>query len=70
MSGNGGYVWHPISENPPKTGTYLVFAPSADPNVPLRTIAFWHSRDSKWLQLAPVWLGALTHWAPFPEDPK
>jgi hypothetical protein len=58
-----------MSEKPKKNGLYLVCAPSLDPKMPFRHMAFYRS-DSGWSGLVPVWLQALSHWMPYPELPR
>lgn len=49
---------------------FLVCAPSADPNLPFRNLAFWDNDKKVWYGLIAYWLQALTHWCEFPELPS
>lgn len=60
--------WHPISENPPCFGIFIVWAKSADPEKPFRHMSFF-SPDEGWYGLVPVWQKAISHWHPLPDDP-
>ena len=56
---------------PPKTGTYLIYAPSADPNSPLIVSCWWEDGTEfpKGWGLVEVWRDAVTHWMPLPPPP-
>jgi len=54
--------WISVDDKLPlKEGTYLVHAPSQDPDRPLIGVDWW---DGKWSLLPDVWLEAITHWQP------
>lgn len=49
-------------------GPVIVFAPSADPHRPLKTVAWW---DGESLTHIPfVWVDAVTHIRPMPRGPE
>lgn len=58
---------------PASAGPYPVFAPSADPAKPLRTVAWYEPSGGEWPSgwsgLVREWYVAVTHWMEWPEDP-
>ncbi len=64
-------TWIPVAERlPDKDALYIVCAPSADPDRPMLSIAWYDPRGFGWSLLAGVWIEALTHWMPMPEPPS
>lgn len=55
---------------PVREQRYLVFCPSADPDAPLYTAAWYHPDTGEWSLIHPYWASAITHWAELtpPED--
>lgn len=58
---------------PEKSGSYMLFAPAADPRYPLYAVAWYEIPGSGtrpgWHGLAKPWLGAITHWME-PQPPE
>ncbi len=61
--------WVRCSDRLPEgEGLFLVYAPSADPESPFVSIA-WYV-DGGWCLIAEVWSQAITHWMELPEGPE
>lgn len=62
--------WREISTDglPTEDAQYIIFAPSADPDHPLKTIA-WFTPGFGWSLLTDEFIQALTHWMPMPQNP-
>src|SRR5690554_4079074 len=61
--------WVSVKSAEPQEGYWLVYAPSADEEKPLRTCAWWHAEEKRWGLIHPYWAKSITHWAEWPEDP-
>ena len=62
--------WVPCLEAMPAQETsYLVHAPSADPDEPMISLA-WYRPGYGWSGLPRVWCDAITHWMRKPNPPK
>ncbi len=61
--------WIPISKPPKKSGIYLVCAPTLDPKIPLRQLAFYFHEEKEWAGVVPYWVKYLTHYMPYPKTP-
>lgn len=55
---------------PEQEGTYLIYAPSADPDSPLIFVAWWSLGDKMWHLIPAHWARAVTHWMPLPAPPS
>lgn len=53
---------------PTEDAKYIVFAPTADPEIPLKTVA-WYSPEYGWSLINEYWIPYITHWMPMPADP-
>ena len=68
--------WRKLSDGPPpKSGPYIIHAPSADPDAPLICIAWWEDGSTPplskgWSLMIDSFIPAITHWMPLPEPPK
>jgi hypothetical protein len=64
-------MWIKCSDRlPSESGKYIILAPSADPDKPLITIAWFEpSVVFGWSLLTPHWIIATTHWMPLPTPP-
>lgn len=60
--------WQMSRTPPEKTGAYLIYAPSANPNAPLIMVVDYHPVHG-WTGLPSVWVRAITHWMPLPKPP-
>jgi hypothetical protein len=60
--------WISIEDRLPEDAAVIVYAPSADPNRPLITIA-WHHDGFGWSLLPEHWCNAISHWMPLPKPP-
>ena len=70
VSGSCKAHWCSMQESkPPYDGLFLVFAPSADPQKPLKQVAWWSEMNQQWELLPKVWCDAITHWARMPKSP-
>lgn len=72
----GPKSWISVKDRlPEKSGAYLVYAPSADPENPL-IVSAWFELDEdgkgnmKGWQIVGPWAEAITHWMPLPVPPK
>lgn len=61
--------WKPVQVPPKSFGLYLVCAPSADPRLPFKHMAFYEPDKKRWFGLVDAWLRNLTHWMPYPKTP-
>lgn len=60
--------WVSVKERLPKEdGGVMIFAPSADPEKPLVTKA-WYDPNYGWSMLPPNWINAITHWRSLPKN--
>ena len=67
-------MWISCQERlPDEPGLYPVLAPSADPERPVRQVAWFEphgTRNIPGWQLCPSpWVDAITHWMEWPDDP-
>lgn len=62
--------WVPVKTKPTFDGMCLVYAPSADPDKPLITCAWWDLENKSWSLINTYWAKAITHWMPLPAPPK
>ena len=63
--------WISVKERLPKRDSlYIIFAPSADKNKPLKQCAWYDPSGYGWSLLPIVWIKAITHWMELPEDPE
>jgi len=62
--------WIDAKTNPPtQSGHYIIHAPSADPEKPFITMA-WYDLNDRWTLLPKCWCDAITHWTHKPNPPK
>ena len=67
------HEWRSLALDGPPTedGLVVVFAPSCDPECPLKQNAWYTpNHDSPWSLLPDVWAAAITHWMPLSPDPQ
>ena len=63
--------WVKLKERKPEHGQLcLVWARSADPKMPFKAVTTFYKGKEPWPWLVKVWAKAITHWMPFPNDPK
>ena len=66
--------WRKLSDGPPpKPGSYIIHAPSADPDLPLICVAWWEDGSEYprgWSLMSETFIPAITHWMPLPKPPK
>lgn len=63
-------MWRKFAEKiPEKSGLYIVFAKSMDPEMPLKLAVWWFADRQEW-GLVEHWKNAVTHWMPLPDDPE
>ena len=63
--------WVAVSDHlPSEDAAYIVHAPSADPESPFTTTAWFDLDGIGWCMLPECWCRAITHWMPLPEAPK
>lgn len=64
--------WVKVTEErkgPDTTGFYIVFAESADPELPLKVMVWWNQDKQEW-GLVEYWKNKVSHWMPMPDDPE
>lgn len=49
--------------------SYLIYAPSADPERPFTRIA-WYNPSFRWDLWPQAWINAITHWMEVPGPPS
>lgn len=55
--------WIDFKKNPPtEEGSYLVSAPSGDPNVPWSFTAWWSDQDKRWTILHADFVDRVSHY--------
>jgi len=57
-------------QKPTVDGMHLVYAPTADDQIPLITVAWWSPKNARWELIIAMFADAITHWMPLPEPPK
>lgn len=63
-------TWIPVTERLPDfDGMCLVSCETADPDMPLRTTA-WYKPGQGWSAMLAIWIPSISHWMPFPEPPE
>lgn len=75
--------WHPVTRSPKKPGTYVIICPSADPERPHASLAWFEPHDSEGVvkrgntpgwQLLDIWVQSngcvkvISHWADWRDD--
>jgi hypothetical protein len=62
--------WISVEYRLPETeGKVLVHCPSADPDNPLITTAWFHPEEGGWTLIHAYWIPAIRHWMPLPPPP-
>ena len=62
--------WNDAKTDPPtQSGSYIIYAPSADPTMPFISMAWW-DLNHHWTLLPKCWCDAITHWMHKPNPPK
>lgn len=56
------------SKLPEHCGSYIIYAPSADPQIPM-LCSCWFDPRSGW-GVVDYWKDEITHWQPLPQPPK
>lgn len=56
-----------MSERQPEDGQLcLVYAPSADPQIPLRQYSEWRKGEG-WIYIVDAWRDRIEFWMPYPD---
>lgn len=59
--------WIPVENEPKEDDEYLVLMPTADPDKPLRQLAWWHSKEKIWENKMLVFGFEITHYLVIPK---
>jgi len=63
--------WHRWpEEKPPEDGPYMIHAPSADPQKPMISLAWYNPAKDEWSALPKTWTSAIDAWMFIPPPPE